>query len=212
MWRDPDDDPLSEEASEEEGSEEESSEGEEGPAPGPSSAAGAAAGSEPEQPLTREQRKALAKARKEAAIRKKQEMERAAQPGDLPPTDSDEEEDDDDDDDIPPNPNRTPNKPSSSKDGTPELSRREREAVEAQKARDKYMKLHMEGKTEEARADLERLRLIREQREAAKARKEAEKEEKEARMREKAALIAQRQQKLQQAAAGKKGPPKKTKK
>lgn len=138
-------------------------------------------------------------------------MERAAQPGDLPPTDSEEEDDEDDDDDIPPNPNRTPNK-SSKGDGTAELSRREREAVEAQKARDKYMKLHMEGKTEEARADLERLRLIREQREAAKARKEAEKEEKEARMREKAALIAQRQQKLQQAAAGKKGPPKKSKK
>lgn len=52
-------------------------------------------------------------------------------------------------------------------------------SIAAQAARERYQKLHAEGKTDEARADLARLRLIREQREAAAERKKAEAEEKE---------------------------------
>ena len=60
------------------------------------------------------------------------------------------------------------------------LSRREREAVQAEQARERYQKLHAEGKTDEARSDLARLKLIKEKREIESARKKAEKEEKEA--------------------------------
>ncbi|KAL5564278.1 hypothetical protein UlMin_028504 [Ulmus minor] len=56
---------------------------------------------------------------------------------------------------------------------TTELSRREREEIEKQKAHERYMKLQEQGKTEQARKDLERLALIRQQRaEAAKKRDE----------------------------------------
>jgi len=54
-----------------------------------------------------------------------------------------------------------------------ELSRREREAIEAQRANDLHWKLTEQGKTEEAQSDLARLRLIRQQREEA-AKKRAE--------------------------------------
>ncbi|EDV34169.1 uncharacterized protein Dana_GF21169 [Drosophila ananassae] len=57
----------------------------------------------------------------------------------------------------------------------PELSRREREQIEKQKARQRYEKLHAQGKTTEAKADLARLALIRQQREEAAAKREAEK-------------------------------------
>lgn len=58
-----------------------------------------------------------------------------------------------------------------------ELSRREREEIEKQKAKERYMKLHLEGKTEQARADLARLAIIKKQREdAAKKRDELKKE------------------------------------
>ncbi|KAL9062199.1 MAG: hypothetical protein Q9157_009134, partial [Trypethelium eluteriae] len=123
--------------------------------------------------LSREERKAAQRAKKEAAIAKAKQ--RAAAPGDLPPSESSSsEEDDDDDDDAPANPNHTAkaraqlNKPTSSepkdpskakKPDTANLSRREREALQAQQAKLKYQKLHAEGKTDEARADLERLRL-----------------------------------------------------
>ncbi|EDV38583.1 uncharacterized protein Dana_GF19530 [Drosophila ananassae] len=60
-------------------------------------------------------------------------------------------------------------------DPKPELSRREREEVEKQKARRRYEKLHAQGKTTEAKADLARLALIRQEREAAAAKREAEK-------------------------------------
>ena len=50
-------------------------------------------------------------------------------------------------------------------------SRREREAIEAAAAKERYRKLHEAGKTDEAKADLARLRLIREKREADAARK-----------------------------------------
>jgi len=47
-----------------------------------------------------------------------------------------------------------------------------REAAEKEAAREQYWKLHLEGKTEQAKADLARLALIRKQREeAANARK-----------------------------------------
>ncbi|XP_051523594.1 28 kDa heat- and acid-stable phosphoprotein-like isoform X1 [Myxocyprinus asiaticus] len=58
-----------------------------------------------------------------------------------------------------------------------ELSRREREEIEKQKAKERYMKLHLEGKTDQARADLARLAIIKKQREdAAKKRDELRKE------------------------------------
>lgn len=66
---------------------------------------------------------------------------------------------------------------------TTELSRREREELEKQRAHERYMKLQEQGKTEKAKQDLERLALIRQQRaEAAKKREEekAAKEQKKA--------------------------------
>ncbi|KAH6564149.1 hypothetical protein BASA50_006840 [Batrachochytrium salamandrivorans] len=47
----------------------------------------------------------------------------------------------------------------------PELSRREREALAKERAKAAYFKLQQEGKTDQARADLARLALIRKQRE-----------------------------------------------
>ncbi|XP_075973579.1 28 kDa heat- and acid-stable phosphoprotein-like [Anticarsia gemmatalis] len=60
----------------------------------------------------------------------------------------------------------------------PQLSRREREEIERQRAAAAYQKLHAEGKTEQARADLARLAIIRQQREEAAKRREAEKKAK----------------------------------
>lgn len=57
----------------------------------------------------------------------------------------------------------------------PELSRREREEIEKQKAHAHYQKMHAEGKTEQARADLARLAIIRQQREEAQKLREREK-------------------------------------
>ncbi|KAF2263507.1 hypothetical protein CC78DRAFT_271036 [Lojkania enalia] len=125
--------------------------------------------------MTREERRAAAKARKQAAIARQQQ--KAAEPGDLPPSESD---DDDDNEDMPANPNHTAKArsqlvtPSASdpskvaaktKNGDlSQLSRREREALQAQQAKERYEKLHAEGKTDQARADLERLRLVRRRR------------------------------------------------
>ncbi|XP_010790305.1 pdgfa associated protein 1a [Notothenia coriiceps] len=59
-----------------------------------------------------------------------------------------------------------------------ELSRREREEIEKQKSKERYMKLHLEGKTDQARADLARLAIIKKQREdAAKKRDDQKKGE-----------------------------------
>ncbi|XP_057420845.1 uncharacterized protein LOC130714889 [Lotus japonicus] len=56
---------------------------------------------------------------------------------------------------------------------TTELSRREREEIEKQRAHERYMRLQEQGKTEQSKKDLERLALIRQQRaEAAKKRDE----------------------------------------
>ncbi|KMT04573.1 hypothetical protein BVRB_8g182290 [Beta vulgaris subsp. vulgaris] len=62
---------------------------------------------------------------------------------------------------------------------TTELSRREREELEKQRAHERYMKLQEQGKTEQAKKDLERLKLIREQRAEAAKKREEEKAAKE---------------------------------
>jgi len=83
------------------------------------------------------------------------------------------------------NPNLKPKKekkvseltaPSSSK---PQLTRREREEIDKQKAKAHYQKLHAAGKTDEARADLARLAIIRKQREEAAKKREDEQKAKE---------------------------------
>lgn len=139
--------------------------------------------------LTREERRAAAKAKKEAAIAKKKG--RVAQPGDLPSSSEEESEEDD----MPANPNHSkaarnqakaaPVSVDDAAEGVKdlsvggkkakplgELSRREREAIQAQQAKERYQKLHEAGKTDEAKADLARLKLIKEKREAEAARKQ----------------------------------------
>ncbi|KQK05387.1 28 kDa heat- and acid-stable phosphoprotein [Brachypodium distachyon] len=66
-------------------------------------------------------------------------------------------------------------------DRTSDLSRREREELEKQRSRAHYMRLQEEGKTEQARKDLDRLTLIKQQREEAAKKREEEKAAKEAR-------------------------------
>ncbi|KAA8645501.1 PDGFA associated 1 family protein [Aspergillus tanneri] len=207
LWRETDDDGLDLSSSSALSEVGESGSDEQSPdvnaKPGPSSAEA------PE--MTRDERRAAAKAKKQAAIAKRQQV----QPGDLPPSYSESDADDDDDADLPANPNHTASS-RSQLDGTqPEtmttkdpsqLSRREREAIEAQQARERYMKLHAEGKTEEARSDLARLALIRERREADRLRKEAEKEEKAELAKQRA---AERDAKLQKGGKKKAAPKKK---
>ncbi|XP_067275841.1 pdgfa associated protein 1b [Pseudorasbora parva] len=65
-------------------------------------------------------------------------------------------------------------------EGPKQLSRREREEIEKQKAKERYMKMHLAGKTDQAKADLARLAIIRKQREEAARKKEEERKEKEA--------------------------------
>ncbi|KAG2131658.1 casein kinase substrate phosphoprotein PP28-domain-containing protein [Suillus clintonianus] len=77
------------------------------------------------------------------------------------------------------NPNHVEKKMNISDLGAPrELTRREREAKEKQEAKDRYWKLHLAGKTDEAKSDLARLRKIKEEREAAQAKRKAEAEAK----------------------------------
>ena len=78
------------------------------------------------------------------------------------------------------NPNRVQQKQKkvtaiSHDDNKPQLSRRGREELEKQRAKAHYQKLHAQGKTEEARADLARLAIIRKQREEAAKKREEEK-------------------------------------
>ena len=152
--------------------------------------------------MTREERRLAAKKRKEAATAK--QKAKATAPGDMPCSseESSEESSDEADDEMPANPNHTakarsqaaaapvlpdadgasnasaaaPEKKGGSKKTPPmsQLSRREREAIQAQQAKERYQKLHAEGKTDEARADLERLALVRERRQEEAARKKAE--------------------------------------
>lgn len=114
------------------------------------------------------------------------------QPGDLPPSDSEESEETDSEDEMAKpkgvahlieieNPNRS-NRSQLRKvtddaaHTKTELSRREREEIEKQQARENYQKQHLAGKTEEARADLARLAIIRKQREEAAKKRELENE------------------------------------
>ena len=83
-----------------------------------------------------------------------------------------------------------------------QLSRREREALQAQQEKERFQKLHAEGKTDEARADLARLSLIKEKREQEAARKKAEKEEKEAAEKERQKEIDEKEKKKREAAMG----------
>lgn len=161
--------------------------------------------------MTREQRKAAARARKEAAIAKQQR--KAAAPGDLPSSESEDEGEN-----MPANPNHTaaaarqatkaltdPQASSKPKKeiSVSQLSRREREALQAQQAKERYQKLHAEGKTDEARADLARLKLVREKRDAESARKQAEAEEREEHEKHKKEQM-EREDRQRQQALGKK--------
>lgn len=62
----------------------------------------------------------------------------------------------------------------------PRMSRRDREAAEAQRKKEAYQKLHAEGKTDEYKRDMERLKLARARREEAAAAAAAEKEREQA--------------------------------
>ncbi|XP_075158836.1 28 kDa heat- and acid-stable phosphoprotein [Haematobia irritans] len=126
----------------------------------------------------------------EQASGSKGNKRKGAPPGTLPPSDSEEEESSEEEDrdakkgvagliEIE-NPNRAVKKvtqklQAASVNAEPELTRREREQIEKQKARLKYEKLHAEGKTSQAKADLARLAMIRQQRAEAAAKREAEK-------------------------------------
>ena len=86
--------------------------------------------------------------------------------------------DDDEDNEDLINPNHVQKKLNISDIGSQPMSRREREAKEKQEAKERYWKLHVQGKTDEAKNDLARLRKIREEREAAQAKRKAEAEAK----------------------------------
>lgn len=165
---DSDDDDDSDESSEEESEDE----------AGPSKAA-------PAQELSREERRAEKKAKKEAAIARAKKAN--VQVGDLPPSDSEEESEDDN---MPVNPNHSkaarkqavapPKQPDDDVEqataGVAKLAvdkggmtRKERESAEAAAAKERYMKAHLAGKTDEAKADMARLAKIREDRERQKA-------------------------------------------
>lgn len=62
----------------------------------------------------------------------------------------------------------------------PELSRREREEIERQKKQANYQKLHAQGKTDQAKADLARLAIIKQQREEAAKQREMKKKDQDA--------------------------------
>ncbi|CAK7272110.1 hypothetical protein SEPCBS119000_004950 [Sporothrix epigloea] len=166
---------------------------------------------------SREDRKKDKKARKEAAIARAKGQ--AVQVGDLPSSD-----DESDNEALPANPNHSRAARSQTKapvavddadgaaDGIKEMSlkvtaapqsRRERESLEAQQAKERYRKLHEQGKTDEAKADLARLKLIREKREAEAARKQAEKAEREESEKSRKQEIDAREAKLREAALGK---------
>ncbi|GAW00732.1 pdgfa associated protein 1 [Lentinula edodes] len=117
--------------------------------------------------LSRAERKELKK--KQAAEKMKQKQKQAGGGGD---------DDSDDDSDLI-NPNHVKSKMNISDLSAPrELSRKEREAKEKKEAQDKYWKLHVAGKTDQAKADLSRLAKIRADREAAAEKRKAEAEAK----------------------------------
>ncbi|KAG5955876.1 hypothetical protein E4U57_003067 [Claviceps arundinis] len=161
----------------------------------------------------RDDRKALKKARKEAAVAK--QKLRTVEVGDLPSSD------DESDKDMPANPNhsKAARKQTQAEvepvdeiaEGVEKMSvpgnRKEREAAEATAAKERYMKLHAEGKTDQAKADIARLKLIREQRAADAARRQAstthaEKEERDEQEKTRKAEVEARDAKKREAAAG----------
>lgn len=136
------------------------------------------------QPMTREERRAAAKARKDAA--KAREAATKAASGS-------EESEDDGDGDGDGQPTIAARKPAKGTGGLTTsnpndagnntgggLSRREREAVEAAAAKERYWKLQEAGKTDQAKADLARLALIRQERDEKARQRKAELEEKKA--------------------------------
>lgn len=111
--------------------------------------------------MTREERKAADKARKKAALAQKAATTPA--PGDLP---SDEEEEVEE---APKKPVRgaggiSVTNPNSAGVVESTLNRKEREAVEAAAAKERYWKLQEQGKTDQAKADMARLAIIRQER------------------------------------------------
>ncbi|KAJ7146137.1 casein kinase substrate phosphoprotein PP28-domain-containing protein [Mycena epipterygia] len=149
----------------EEGSDEESEEEEEEEEESEEEEPAAGGSAEPQPELSRAERKELKK--KQAAAKQGQGS-------------------DEDEDLI--NPNHVGKKMNISDLGAPrELSRREREQKEKQDAKDRYWKLHLAGKTDQAKSDLGRLAKIRAEREAAQAKRQAEAEAKTAELEAKAA-------------------------
>ncbi|TFK95272.1 casein kinase substrate phospho protein PP28-domain-containing protein [Pterulicium gracile] len=147
LEEDSDEDDSSEEEEEEEGSGSEEESGEE---------------DKPE--MTRAERKAL----------KKQEAEKKKPKPKASTSKADGDGSEDDDSDLI-NPNHVKTKLNiSDLGGSRELSRREREQKEKQEAKEKYWKLHMAGKTDQAKTDLARLAKIKADREAAQAKRTAE--------------------------------------
>lgn len=131
--------------SEEEESEEEEEEDEASPATVPQ-----------QQELSRADRKALKKQGKKKEV-------------------AEDEGEEEDEDPLLANPNRGIGRMKISDLSAPrEMTRREREAKEKAEAKENYMKLHAQGKTEQAQKDLARLAKIRAEREAAQAKRKAE--------------------------------------
>ncbi|KAF4456576.1 hypothetical protein F53441_1320 [Fusarium austroafricanum] len=211
MWADinpneKDDDGSDEEESSEDSSSEEEEDSDE-PDAGPSQAPTT-------QEQSREDRKAEKKARKEAAIAK--QKAKNVEVGDMPSSDDDESESDEDGD-MPANPNHSKKaRKQAANSGVDDItegvdnmkaasSRREREALEAAAAKERHMRLTAQGKTDESKADLERLKAIREQRALDAARRQAEREEKEEQERIKKAEFEAKEARRREAAAGKKG-------
>lgn len=139
----------------------------------------------PAQELSREERRAEKKAKKEAAIARAKKAN--VQVGDLPPSDSEEASEDDS---MPANPNHSkaarkqavapPKQPDDEiEEATASvaklavdkggMTRKERESAEAAAVKERYMKAHLAGKTDEAKADMARLAKIREERARQKA-------------------------------------------
>jgi hypothetical protein len=58
-------------------------------------------------------------------------------------------------------------------DATAGMNRKEREAVEAQRKKEEYMRKHLAGETEQARKDLERLAMVKKKREEDAKKREA---------------------------------------
>ncbi|KZT03305.1 uncharacterized protein LAESUDRAFT_729339 [Laetiporus sulphureus 93-53] len=121
-------------------------------------------GSSAQQPeLSRVERKEIKK--KKALAKQKQEEE--------------SDEDEEGRDPLLANPNIATKKMNiADLDAPRELSRRERDEKEKKEAKERYWKLHEQGKTDQAKADLARLAKIRAERDAAQAKRKAETEAK----------------------------------